>query len=124
MLGAGYPTHTAAVGAVSGVGSSPRATRTAVKGHPSRLLIAILPWIVAAAVSEQNRLFSSPRSRRKKPFSFWWSMERVLSLLVIGHGATPELYFIDAEERRRKSCGRPYLDERLRLDHRKTVHWV
>jgi hypothetical protein len=124
MPRAGYPTHTAAVGAVSRVGSPPGATRTTVKGRPSRLLVAILPWIVAAAVSEQNQLLSSPRLRRKKPFSIWWSMERVLALLVIGHGATPELCFIGAEERRRKSCGRPYLDERSRLDHRKTVHWV
>jgi hypothetical protein len=106
MPGARYPTH------------------TAVKGRLSRLLVAILPWIVAAAISEQNQLLSSPRSRRKKLFSIWWSMERVLALLVISHGATPELCFIGAEERRRKSCGRPYLDERSRLDHRKTVHWV
>jgi hypothetical protein len=122
--GAGYLTHIAAVGAVSWVRSPVGATRTAVKGCPSRLLVAILPWIVAAAVSEQNRLLSSPRSRRKKPFSIWWSMERVLALLVIGHGATPEPCFIGTEERRRKSCGRSYLDECWRLDHRKTVHWV
>jgi hypothetical protein len=87
--GAGYPTHTAAVEAVSRVRSSPGATRTAVEGRPSRLLIAILPWIVAAAVSEQNRLLSSSRLRRKKLFSIWWSMEGVLALLDIGHGATP-----------------------------------
>jgi hypothetical protein len=122
MPGAGYPTHTAAVGAVSQVGSPPGATRTAVKGCPSCLLVDIHPWIVAAVVSEQNRLLSSPRSHRKKQFSIWWSMERILALFVIGHGATPELCFIGAEERRRKSCGRPYLDERSRLDHRKTVH--
>jgi hypothetical protein len=121
---AGYPTHNTAVGAVSRVGLPPGATRTAVKGRPSRLLVAILPWIVAATVSEQNRLLLSSRSRTKKPFSIWWSMERVLALLVIGHGATPELCFIGTEERRRKTCGRLYLDERSRLDHRKTVHWV
>jgi hypothetical protein len=118
MPGAGYPTHTTAIRDVSRVRSPPGATRTAVKGHPSRLLVAILLWIVAAAVSEQNRLLSSSRSRSKKPFSIWWSMERVLALLVIGHRATPELCFIGAEEWRRKSCDRPYLDERSRLDHR------
>jgi hypothetical protein len=96
--GAGYPSHTIAVGAVSQVGSPLGATRTAVKGRLSRLLVAILSWIVAATVSEQNRLLSSSRSYRKKPFSIWWSMERVLALLVIGHGATPELCFIGAEE--------------------------
>jgi hypothetical protein len=95
---AGYPTHTAAVGVVSRVGSPPGATHTVVKGRPSRLLVVILLWIVATAVSEQNRLLSSSRSRSKKPFSIWWSMERVLALLVIGHRATPELCFIGAEE--------------------------
>jgi hypothetical protein len=83
MPGAGYPTHTTAVGAISLVRSSPGATHTAVEGRPRRLLITILPWIVAAAVSEQNRC-------RKKPLSIWWSMERVLALLDTGHGATPE----------------------------------
>jgi hypothetical protein len=96
--GAGYQTHTAAVGAVSWVGSPTGAARTAVKGLPSRLLVVILLWIVAAVVSEQNRLLLSSRSRRKKLFSIWWSMERVLALLVIGHRATPELCFIGAEE--------------------------
>jgi hypothetical protein len=100
--GAGYLTHTAAVRVVSQVGSSSGATHTTAKGHPSRLLVAILPWIVATAVSEQNRLLLSSRSCRKKLFSIWWSMERVLAFLVIGHGATPELCFIGAEERRRK----------------------
>jgi hypothetical protein len=116
MPGVGYLTQNAAVGAISQVGSPPRATHTAVKGRPSRLLVATLPWIVSAAVSEQNRLLSSSRSHRKKSFSIWWSMERVLALLVIGHGATPELCFIGTEERRRKSCGRLCLDERSTLD--------
>jgi hypothetical protein len=75
MPGARYPTHTAAVGAVSRVGSPPGATRTTVKGRPSHLLIAILPWIVAAVVSEQIDYFRllDRVGRNHVAFSAPWS---------------------------------------------------
>jgi hypothetical protein len=37
----------------------------------------------------QNGFLFSSRSRRKKPFSIWWSIAWVLTLLVTGHGGTP-----------------------------------
>jgi hypothetical protein len=123
MPGAGYPTHTTAVGAISRVGSSPGATHTAVEGRPRRLLIAILPWIVAAAVSEQNRLLSSSRSCRKKPLSIWWSMERVLALLDTGHGATPEPCLAEGRWRR-KSSGRSIRIARSRLERRIPLRFI
>jgi hypothetical protein len=75
MPGAGCPTHTTAIGAISQAGSPSGATHTAVKGRPSHLLIAILPWIVSATVSEKIDYFRLlDRVRRNRvAFSAQWS---------------------------------------------------
>jgi hypothetical protein len=102
-------------------GGSSEEPLTIAKGPPNRVAVVSLQRLVSAAVSMQNRFLSLPRSRRTKPFSVWWSIERVLALLVIGQGAAPGLCFVGTDERRRNCFDRLCLDERSRSDHRKMV---
>jgi hypothetical protein len=91
-LGGGSNAPTAASGAIPGVEAPPEAAPAITKGRSSYLRIASLQSYVSTAVSGQNRFLSSPRSRRKKPFSVLWSIEWVCALLAVGHGAAQPLF--------------------------------
>jgi hypothetical protein len=67
-------------------GGSSEVSLIVSKGRPNCAAIASHPWLVFTTVSMQNRFLSSPRSRRMKLFSIWWSVEQVLALPAIGHG--------------------------------------
>jgi hypothetical protein len=75
-LGGGTPAPTAASGAVQGAEAPPEATPTVTKGRWNRLTIASCPPVVYTVVSGENGFLSSPRSRRKKRFSDWCSIEQ------------------------------------------------